>query len=571
MRNRGMEAVMEEVMGGPIPEEFQEMAQSLGLSKSATMAEFTDHMRVHANAIDPSQLKGYLADIAGWDVEIEAESAIRQGDRIGSVRVEGKKTPIFAHMGLTGMFDRTDPPLEKLFASVQKERKKAIVLHALPRFYIDADASGDIRCFLLQGGWHLENNVWSPFLLTAAGPDDISAQRRFLKPGAPSRGLLRERGFEPDALRRVQEFQRTIKHMAREEAEEPAKDAKLRLMTDSEDWSAFGSDKAREMHKELMSSLGTPKPAARSDAPPSDAKDLIARAPRGLVDAVRANAPDQEILDGMLYHLAILTNGFEGLSEQVCENLGVEDVSSLIRCATAEISPMEMAWWLGEVFKWDIAAVFDGGGSDKGDEGLCEHGDVLLAIEVEGQEEPVPVMFHGGWLDPLDAAEDFSFLASRLSAQVRFKGGPGIIIPTSIHMRTRPEDKPVWEGGGNDALAIMIGYAFDGAEWYPISLGQPGSNPFENRLTGADLRPESDSGYTGPLTFEMGDSKLESQPPISAVAMMQLVIDRHHDLGPEVETPRDIDPQEDYRMVGGDNWVFFQDQGQAAIYPEPGE
>lgn len=567
MRNRGMEAMVGDMMDQPIPDFLHEAAESLGLSKSATMGEFTDHMRVHAHTADPGHIKEYLGKVANWDLELETEEPIRQGDRVGSVQVEGKKTPVFAHMGITFMFDRTDPPLEKLFASIQKERKKAIVLHVLPRFYIDADAQGAIRGMLLQGGWHLEDNVWSPFLLTEAGPDDIPAQRRFLKPGAPSRGLLRERSLGADALKTMQDFQHSLKHLGREASGDEVKE-KLQLATDREDWSIFGSDEAREAHERLMESLATPKPT-RSDQPPAkDMNELIARAPAGLAEAARRLNPDQEAGDYFLIELASLTNGFEGLDDDICEDLELEDIGSLIRCSTAGVQPSELAWWLHEAFGWEIVAVNEPEGEDF--DPIADHGEVLMAIEAEGHEEPIPVMFHGGWIDPLNATEDFSFLASRLSAQVRFEGGPCIILPASIHMRGRPGEKPFWEGGSADSLAIMIGYAFDGEEWYPICLGQPGSNPLKNRLEGPELLPVDDSGYTGKLALKADEGATQEQPPLAAVIMMQVAIDRHHDLGPDVSTPRDIDPQETYHIATHESgWAFFQDHRQVEIYPEP--
>lgn len=571
MRNRGMEAMVDEMMHQPIPEMLHDAARSLGLAKSVSMAEFTDHMRVHANAADPDQIKGYLAEIANWDLELEAKEPIRQGDRIGSVPVEGKKTPVFAHMGVTFMFDRTDPPLEKLFADIQKSRKKAIVLHVMPRFYIDTDAQGSIRGLLLQGGWHLEDNIWSPFLLTPAGTDDISAQRRFIKPGAPSRGLLRERSLEPDALKVMQSFQRSLNNLVREAAGEgkasPQQEEKLQIGTDSENWSIFGSDEVRALHGQLMESLATPKPAPRDQTPPENIDDLVALAPQGIVDAVRELSPDKEAADYMLSHLAILTNGFEGLDDGICEGLGLEDIGSLVRCSTAGIIPGELAGWVHEVFGWKIAGVNQG--EDEDEDPVRGHGDVLIAIEVEDQDKPVPVMFHGGWIDPLNATEDFSFLTSRMAAQVRFEGGPCIIMPASIYMRPKPEDKPLWEGGGMEALAIMIGYAFDGEEWYPITLGKPGSNPLENRLEGPDLTPVNESGYTSKVALGMKSGSSCEEPLLAAVIMMQVMIDRHHDLGPEVFRPRDIDPQETYEILAvGESWGFFQDQRQVDQYPE---
>lgn len=576
MRNRGMEAMVDEMMHQPIPELLHEAAQSLGLPKSVTMAEFTDHMRVHANVADPGQIKDYLAEIAHWDLELETEDEIRQGDRIGSVRVNGKKTPVFAHMGITFMFDRTDPPLEKLFASIQKSRKKAIVLHVMPHFFIDADAQGAIRGLLLQGGWHLEDNIWSPFLLTTAGPDDIPAQRRFIKPGPPSRGLLRERSLNFDALKVMQAFQRSINNLAREAVEEGKaplpQEEKLQIATGSQDWSFFGSDEVRALHGQLMDSLATPKPAPRDQTPPTDIDDLAALAPQGLADAVRQLSPDEEGVDYLLSHLAILTNGFEGLDDGICENLGIEDIGSLIRCSTAGILPGELAWWMHEVFGWEIAGVNAPEEEDDDDDPIRGHGDVLIAIEVEGQEKPVPVMFHGGWIDPLNATENFSFLASRMAAQVRFEGAPCIIMPASIYMRTKPGEKPLWEGGGMDSLAVLIGYAFDGQEWYPISLGKPGSNPLENRLEGSDPAPANDSGYTGKVTLEVDNGATREEPPLAAAMMMQVMIDRHHDLGPEVFRPRDINPQETYEIEAvGESWGFFQDQRQVDIYPETKE
>lgn len=601
MRNRGIEASLEGLMATPIPEDMREVARALGLSAGATMSEFADHMRVQTHRAHPDELADFLDQFEGWDIEWESDEAFGHGDRIGTIRVAGKKTPIFAHMGLTELFDRTDPPLEKLFAKAAKGRKKAIVLQVLPRFYIDANADGEMRHVLFQGGWYYEGEIWTPFLLTQAGPDDVVAQRRLLKPGAPSRGLLRERGQDPKVLQAAHDFHRSLINRLDALGEDSVAagsedDQNARVATSPTGWSFFGNDRAFDAHKRLMSSLTVPlgssedKPSGEDTVGgPGDARladeDFDERialekleaflddAPEGIVEAVGRMAETPEQKRSMLAHMAILTGGFEGLDDASCADLSEWEVFSLVRCGAAAFSAGQLAYWLHEIMGWDFEWVSgtDPEEAEEGEEDLTRHGDVFALLNTGEGEEPVPVMFHGGRIDPVNAAEDFAFMTTRRAAVRRSGGKPILVMPAVLNMCTPPDEPTLEEGGGLDRLLIMAGYAFDGVDWAPVSFGRPGSNPMANKLVGDDLLPEGEDGYTGKVTLPCGDCTEGSErPPLSLVFMMQQTLDRYHDLGPEIEVPRAFEnPQEDFKLMTQDgSWFWFGDRMQEEVYPE---
>lgn len=577
MRNRGAEAMMEAMMSGPVPDFLREVAQAVGVSPppDGTLGELMDDLRVYAHQVDPGAINTYLGHFRGWEVEVQASEDVGHGDLIGTVPIAGTNTPIFAHMGISPLFDRSDPPLERLFSRVAMDRETAIVLHVIPRFFLDASMKdeGRIHSVLFQGGWFLSKDVWHPFLLTDAGPDDLPAQKGILKPGEPSRGLLRDRGQPPEILDAAVGFHKSLRNrllpaIGSATGVAPAKTAQgeenmVRMMAGSDGWSFFGSDVAMDAHEAMISSLNIPVDF-RADEDPLDR--AVGGAPEGLHEAVARVAPGPKETEALLSFLADLTNGFEGLNDLICHDLDPEEITSLMDCSTAFVSVSEVAFWLSEVMGWSFVDL--NLPSDDGEEDTpVGHGDYIGAIEVEGFEDPVPVMFHGGRIDPTGAASDFAFLTTRRGVTSRLNGLPALVLPASINFRRHPEDMDEPEQGGLRRLLVLAGYAFDGQEWFPVAFGAPGSNPFDNRLSETGALAGHEDCYTGPVQMP-GLEGPEQVPSIAFAFTMQQVLDRHHFLGAEIETPRDFgSPTEDFTMAyWGEDWTFFLDALQEEIY-----
>jgi hypothetical protein len=497
----------------------------------------------------------------------------------------GKKTPVFAHMGMTDMFDRTDPPLEKLFAKAAKGRKTAIVWQVLPRFFIDADKSGAMQGILMQGGWFYSGDVWSPFLLTQAGPDDVVAQRGILKPGAPSRGLLRERAQDPDILKSVHAFQASLVSRVSGVSglsANKSEDGSHRVATGPTGWSFFGNDQAFEMHEALMGSLRVPTGPTKGQEsyaqPVEDIDEAASRAPAGLLEAVSRIAETEEESLMLLRHLVVLTNSFEGLDDASCEGITSDELHDIIKCSTATFSAGELAYWLHEGMGWEFewVSVTDPDEQESnGEEGdgpdLVRHGDIFAVLKGADGAEPVPVMFHGGRIDPDEAASDFAFMATRLSAVRRSGGKPILVMPATINMRVPEGEATIEEGGGVDRLVMMAGYAFDGEDWTPVSFGQPGSDPMMNKLAGGGQLPDGESVYTGMVSLpHVDEGGVSEHPALSLVLLMQQALDRYHDLGPDVDVPRHFeDVEASYGMVTKDGtWCWLQDKMQDEIYDQ---
>lgn len=564
-------------MSGPVPDVLREVAQAVGVSSppDGTLGEFMDDLRVHAHQVDPGAISAYLGNFRGWEIEDEASEDVGHGDLIGTVPIAGTNTPIFAHMGISPLFDRSDPPLERLFSRAAMDRETAIVLHVIPRFFMDVSKGDDdrIHSVLFQGGWFLSKDVWHPFLLTDAGPDDLPAQKGILKPGEPSRGLLRDRGQSPAILDAAMDLHKSLRNrllpaIGSATGVAPAKTAQgeenmVRMIAGSDGWSFFGSDVAMDVHETTMRSLDIPLDLGADEDPLARA---VGGAPEGLHEAVARVAPGPKETEVMLSFLADLTNGFEGLNDLLCHNLEPEEITSLMDCSTAFVSVSEVAFWLSEVMGWSFVDINLSPDDDEED-ALVGHGDYIGAIEVEGFEEPVPVIFHGGRINPIEAASDFAFLTTRRGVTSRLQGLPALVLPASISFRHHPDDMDDVENSLMNRLLVMAGYAFDGQKWFPVALGAPGSNPFDNRLSETGALAEHEGCYTGPVQMP-GREGPKQVPPIAFAFTMQQVLDRNHFLGSEIETPRGFEtPMEDFTMAyWGEDWAFFLDSLQEEIY-----
>jgi hypothetical protein len=163
-------------------------------------------------------------------------------------------------------------------------------------------------------------------------------------------------------------------------------------------------------------------------------------------------------------------------------------------------------------------------------------------------------------------------MATRRAAVARFDGRPVLVMPSAINLRAPEGEAPLSEGGGLKSLLMMAGYAFDGAAWYPVAFGAPGSNPFENRLSEKDLTPIGQGGYTEAVMQPESGAGETMIPPLGFVIMCQQALDRHHDLGPDVPRPRDLDdPATQYGLLPwDDDWVIFLDLQQEEVYPRFG-
>lgn len=590
MKNRGMEAQIAEMMAQRIPEELQDMAISIGLPPDTTLAVFADHMRVATRRVEAGDLAIFIESFKGWDVylEMDPQEIVVHGDHIGAIQVAGALVPAYVHMGLTEMFDRTDPPLEKLFASAAEIHPKAMVLNAVPHFFLDVGEDESIRSVLFQGGWFLDGGSWSPFLFTDKGPDDIPAQRGMLKSGSPSKELLRDRGVDAIKLDEArilfESMHNSISEIFGDELGPIAERARadedsVQLVSSEHGWSSFTSERGRDVQMKLMESLQTPRPAAPPSDPMENLQSFLKGAPAPIADVVEQMTNTGGEAEYLLSHIAHLTNGFEGLDDNICKDVTPQELSSLISCSTSQISAPELSWWFDAAFQWDMESVNPGHDPPEGGEimgaGLVGHGDIISFVHFESFDEPVPVVFHGGEIDPTESFDNFAFLAMRRSLMARFDGGPVLVMPAMFAFRGADGMPAIAKGVASDRLVIMAGYAYDGEEWYPVSLGEPGTDPFDNRLYGADLLPEDDEGYTGTISMLMpwagepnAKQPTEDVEAMRLTFMMQMVLDRHHNLGPEIALPRKINPSQDYRMLQfNDDWFGLVDVKRDEIYP----
>lgn len=560
--NPGLEGLLKESMSERVPEEMRDLLKTFGLPKTATLGLLVEHMRVSTHRVGAERIQNYLKSFPGWTIQIEDDDAtIHHGDRIGTIEIKGKSVPAYAYMGITGSFDRTDPPLEKLFQQVGRGRKTAIVLHLIPRFDLLTDADGNIRQILLHGGWHYTDGVWSPFVISPLGPDDIPDQVRYLKPGQPSRGLLRDRGLHGNLLKPIRTFFESFDNAMQEAlGKDRRSELNIRLATHPDGWSVFVNDGAAQAQDELFSSLNTAKPAPpRTDL--EEIEDITDLVPTPILDVVDIISKDRDEAQELLRFLAILTDGFAGLDDENCANITPLRLNEIIGCSSAQVSTQEIAGVLESGFGWTIKDV--GGDAPGRREGLVGHNTFLAHIQIPGHAEPVPVFFFGGHINPTEASDNYAFYLSRLCVRAMTEDGPALLLPASVNLRGAPGEPAISDNGIPKRLLIMAGYAFDGSDWIPVSFGEPGSDPFRNRLNPQTLEPETEACYTGQIDL---DGKTIS--PLAPTIELQMIIDRHHDLGPHGKIPRDFDFKTDYSMQFWDkDWFFFLDHKQNEVYP----